>query len=50
MQESVMATTEKAAAHMMPVFRHILVPTDFSWRSEVAIPHAVEIAGKCMRN
>jgi universal stress protein A len=45
MQESVMATTEQAAAHM-PVFRHILVPTDFSWRSEVAIDYAVEIARK----
>ena len=29
MRKSEMATTEQAAAHIMPVFRHILVPTDF---------------------
>jgi universal stress protein A len=46
MQESEMATTEQAVAHMMPVFRHILVPTDFSWRSQLAIDYAVELARK----
>ena len=46
MQGSETVTTEQAAAHMMPVFRRILVPTDFSPRSEAAIDYAVELARK----
>lgn len=33
-------------AHLEPVFRRILVPTDFSHRSEVAVAYAVELARK----
>ena len=46
MQGSVTVTTEQGAAHIVPVFRRILVPTDFSPRSEAAIEYAVELARK----
>ena len=48
MQRSEIVTTEQAVAHMMPVFRRILVPTDFSLRSEAAIDYAVELARKML--
>jgi universal stress protein A len=39
-------TTARRIAHLEPVFRRILAPTDFSHRSEVAVAYAVELARK----
>jgi nucleotide-binding universal stress UspA family protein len=37
---------KETAAHLEPLFRRILVPTDFSHRSEIAVGYAVELARK----
>ncbi len=39
-------TATHPIAHLEPVFRRILAPTDFSHRSEVAVAYAVELARK----
>jgi universal stress protein A len=39
-------TTVHPFADLQPLFRRILVPTDFSHRSEVAVGYAVELARK----
>ena len=37
-------TAVQPTGHALPLFRRILVPTDFSDRSELAIDYAVELA------
>ena len=37
-------TAMRPIGHALPLFRRILVPTDFSQRSEIAIDYAVELA------
>jgi Universal stress protein family len=46
MQDCEIVTTEFAAAHWAPVLSRILVPTDFSWRSDVAVDCAFELTRK----
>ena len=46
MQDCEIVTTEFAAAHWAPVLSRILVPTDFSWRSDVAVDCAIELTRK----
>jgi universal stress protein A len=46
MHDCEIVTTEFAAAHKIPLFSRILVPTDFSWRSNVAVDCAIELARK----
>jgi nucleotide-binding universal stress UspA family protein len=44
MKDSRMATTAVAKDLAQNVFRHILVPTDFSLRSEAAVSYALQLA------
>jgi nucleotide-binding universal stress UspA family protein len=44
--DSQTATAARAVADLQPLFHRILVPTDFSQRSEVAVDYAIELARK----
>ena len=44
MKDSRMATAAVPKDPVQPVFRHILVPTDFSHRSEAAVSYALQLA------
>src|ERR1700730_9755734 len=44
MKDSRMATTAVPKTPVQPVFRHILVPTDFSHRPEPAVSYALQLA------
>ena len=46
MQDCEIVTTEFAAGHWAPVLSRILVPTDFSWRSDVTVDCAIELTRK----